>query len=426
MTAEVGVLNRLGVALAADSAVTLGPAGKIYTSADKLFQLSENAPVGIMVYGSADLLEVPWETIIKIYRRQLGNTVFDKLKNYADDFLNFIQTTDLFSLKMQSEFIEINAATYFAYLFEKFENALKQRLENQELTDLEIQTILNEIVTNELMEIKNRNLTKDISKDYTAILRRKYAKLINSVKKRIFEKLPISQGTSNKLTTAFIESLLRGRLFENYSGIVIAGFGEKEHFASLFELRVLGIAANQPIYSWGAVAAIGEDVDACIIPFAQQEMVAGFMTGIDPSLQKLMQESTFGLFQDVADVILEQVKQQDQKMGPTLEKHLPQPLETLVQSLFERWRSAIHKFFSQPIMEIVASLPKDELAGIAESLVNLTKFKRRISKQQETVGGPIDVAIVSKGDGFVWIKRKHYFDPELNPRFIASYYRRLE
>ena len=41
----------------------------------------------------------------------------------------------------------------------------------------------------------------------------------------------------------------------------------------------------------------------------------------------------------------------------------------------------------------------------------------------ETVGGPIDVAVISKGDGFVWIKRKHYFKPELNPHFIKNYFR---
>jgi hypothetical protein len=70
-------------------------------------------------------------------------------------------------------------------------------------------------------------------------------------------------------------------------------------------------------------------------------------------------------------------------------------------------------------MENVASLPKDELGAMAESLVNLTKFKRRISREKETVGGPIDVAVITKGDGFVWMKRKHYFDAGLNPRYIA-------
>jgi len=62
---------------------------------------------------------------------------------------------------------------------------------------------------------------------------------------------------------------------------------------------------------------------------------------------------------------------------------------------------------------------------MAESLVSLTSFKRKVTMESETVGGPIDVAVISKGDGFIWIKRKHYFKPELNPQFFASYYKEV-
>lgn len=54
--------------------------------------------------------------------------------------------------------------------------------------------------------------------------------------------------------------------------------------------------------------------------------------------------------------------------------------------------------------------------------MNLTSMKRRVSADKETVGGPIDVAVISKGDGFIWIKRKHYFKNELNPHFCANYF----
>ena len=33
------------------------------------------------------------------------------------------------------------------------------------------------------------------------------------------------------------------------------------------------------------------------------------------------------------------------------------------------------------------------------------------------------MALISKSDGFVWIKRKHYFRPEINPHFVANYRR---
>ena len=52
MTAELIVMNKNGLALAADSAVTIssgtGPA-KIYNTANKLFALSKYHPIGVMV-----------------------------------------------------------------------------------------------------------------------------------------------------------------------------------------------------------------------------------------------------------------------------------------------------------------------------------------------------------------------------------------
>jgi len=46
-------------------------------------------------------------------------------------------------------------------------------------------------------------------------------------------------------------------------------------------------------------------------------------------------------------------------------------------------------------------LPRHELAELAEALVSITAFMARMSgDQKETVGGPIDAALISKGDGF--------------------------
>jgi len=90
----------------------------------------------------------------------------------------------------------------------------------------------------------------------------------------------------------------------------------------------------------------------------------------------------------------------------------------------ERLENYRRENYVDPIINVVASLPKAELAAMAESLVNLTSFKGKVSMEAETVGGPIDVAVISKGDGFIWINRKHYFARELNPPFFANYYRK--
>jgi hypothetical protein len=61
----------------------------------------------------------------------------------------------------------------------------------------------------------------------------------------------------------------------------------------------------------------------------------------------------------------------------------------------------------------------------SEEPINLTSLKKRMSKKEESVGGPIDVAVISKGDGLIWIKRKHYFKPELNPQYFTKYLREM-
>jgi hypothetical protein len=78
MTAEIAILNSSGIALAADSAVTIG-SQKVYNSANKLFTLSKYHPVGVMIYDSADLMDIPWEIIIKEYRSKLGKKSFPTL-----------------------------------------------------------------------------------------------------------------------------------------------------------------------------------------------------------------------------------------------------------------------------------------------------------------------------------------------------------
>jgi len=74
------------------------------------------------------------------------------------------------------------------------------------------------------------------------------------------------------------------------------------------------------------------------------------------------------------------------------------------------------------MLDVVEAMPKSELASLAEALVNLTSLKRKVSLDVETVGGPVDVAVISKGDGLIWIQRKHYFKSELNHQFFANYF----
>ena len=82
----------------------------------------------------------------------------------------------------------------------------------------------------------------------------------------------------------------------------------------------------------------------------------------------------------------------------------------------------------RPIIQSVASLPIEELALLAESMINITSLRRKVAIDRNigTVGGQIDVSIISKGDGFIWLKRKHYFDRKYNPQYFYSHFEKQE
>ena len=103
---------------------------------------------------------------------------------------------------------------------------------------------------------------------------------------------------------------------------------------------------------------------------------------------------------------------------------ISQQVNTIAHNLLDKFYKEMAKYQQDahvnPILMTVNILPKDELGAMAEALVNLTSLKRRVTTDEESVGGPTDVALISKGDGFIWLKRKHYFRPELNADFFSK------
>lgn len=151
-------------------------------------------------------------------------------------------------------------------------------------------------------------------------------------------------------------------------------------------------------------------------------MVETFMEGVAPDCKEIELSSLDQTFQEYADTITDILDRYSDSEKERLKDRIlsigNDVLEILTGKL-EEYRKEHH---TDPVTTVVAVLPKDELAAMAESFVHLTSLKRRYTLEAETVGGAIDVAVISKGDGFIWIKRKHYFQAELNPGFVERYY----
>lgn len=66
----------------------------------------------------------------------------------------------------------------------------------------------------------------------------------------------------------------------------------------------------------------------------------------------------------------------------------------------------------QPL--ITAPMPIQDAIDVGEFLVDLTARYVRFRPGAPTVGGPIEVAAITKHEGFKWIKRKHFYTSEFN------------
>ena len=194
MTAEIAILNREAIAMAADSAATMRSANrqKILTSANKIFSLSKCHPVEIMVYGDAGIMGTPWEIIIKMYRHKLGNKCFDNLDGYAKDFISFIKKEKQFYPEnIQLDFISENIYNYFISVKNEIVEEVEKIIaaNNNIITDQQGTKIITDILRK---HYKFWESAKPIIPKYDEAkvsFRNKYLSRINEIKKRIFKKL---------------------------------------------------------------------------------------------------------------------------------------------------------------------------------------------------------------------------------------------
>lgn len=427
MTAEVAVLNKMAVALAADSSVTIGDR-KIYNSANKLFALSKYQPVGIMVFGGAELLSVPWELIIKDYRRVLGTTAFPTLNKYGEHFCSYLsKNRGLFPQALQLDHIKGKIWSYFEnHILKDIQDEWKNQIDKRgQLSDKEAKEIAKNIIQKHYDSWEKEQFLKGFTRSFQTKFRTKHRRNINAKIKDVFDKLRLTVNARKQLHQIAASLFCKEFFPENASGIVLAGFGGRDTYPSIITYQMHSIADNKLICRQivDKSTSVGKDCTAAVIAFAQEDMVHTFLSGEDPRLFNLTRRYISSVLREwtiqIPDDNLKGSKAQKDRFRGRMQKKGHELLERCFEILTEHKQ----KSYVDPVLSQVHALPKDELAAMAEALVSLTAFKRKVSATVETVGGPIDVCVISKGDGLIWVNRKHYFEPDLNHHFFANYYR---
>lgn len=427
MTAEVAVLNRSAAALAADSAVTFG-SGKIYNTISKLFTLSKYEPVGIMVYNNANYMGVPWETIIKIFRHELGSESLQTIDDYVSRFLEFLDDSRFCTpdgeidstLDAHRQICDVICSEATNILHSNGGGKLKRDKNSA------IETSLNNIIAalekkdpwNHSNPFKFSDVVEGLEDHLSAIER------------QIFDsyQLPFKKAFVRKIRKCLRLTIFADFVLQNYSGICIAGFGKSEIFPSLVACKLEGrFKGNTKVVTEPPVRVgthnTSTHTKSYIRGFAQTDMVERFMSGVDSEFEKYLITYFKNVLLSFADDITKSVFPDESAEQNELRSLLYKASDKHMSDLRADLNSYVGREFHTPILDVVQGMPKADLSSLAEALVSLTSTKRRMSSDKDTVGGPIDVALISKDDGFIWVKRKHYFDVKFNPSFVQNYLR---
>lgn len=423
MSAGICIMNRNAIAMAADSAVTVGDHAAIHNSANKLFSLSRIAPVSLIIYANAALMTVPVEIIVKQYKKQLGDQSFPFLRDYVDSFLAYlVNNSALFRF-------DINEETYAVQLFYSLligTNNDRQKLINEkkaavgrELTDSEMEEV-RDAAFQQTIDFVNQ-FPKRAEYHFCDYIKGKYlGKFIDILQKDdsfSWMTAPQIQAICEKSCEIFDTNFDRNL----YVGIAVAGYGEEEIYPHMVHLHVSGYIDGKLRYFEQGHAEISETTPVSIVPLAQTDVMQTFLFGINDSFLG-------DLSQEIPKQIRESISALDDScFAPGKKALVLSQLDSVTGNILQHMTETAGKKYMQPIIQSVASLPIEELALLAESMINITSLRRKVALDNNigTVGGPVDVAIISKGDGFIWLKRKHYFDSKYNPQYFYSHFDKL-
>jgi hypothetical protein len=415
MTSEVLMLNKVAVVVAADSAVTTGraPHPRYSKAANKIFDLCSGGNVALTIYGNADIDRVPWELAAKLFRAaDAASPQRPKLNDYQAALLGYLQgNSSLFPSSVLAETLSSRLFAAAAHVLDKialispvfvdFSAGFAARQAAWQTGSAAVGAELGKMQVALPLNSADEAAAKASSAGIQAELA---SELASDQKWQYADPVLLSQLAAEALVKIPAD-------FLNSTGAVLAGYGSDEIFPSYTHIRVFGHIGGTLFWTPENSYSITHDNEAWIQPFAQSSMIERFTDGFDSILSAINRHCSETLIDNIFSDLA--------SSGIGINPGLNQTIKTQRHEEFLkdfRDRNWAENFY--PLRRVLNSLSVPEMGHLAESLLVLEALRERVTSPSESVGGPIDVAVVTKAEGMIWLKRKHFFDPELNLRYL--------
>ena len=389
MTAVSTFISKDGVAIAADSAVTIAAGDniqKIYNSSTKIFHLSDNTPIAVVVWGEAGHMGVPWGILI----REFGLTIkkpFVDFYSYPEALLKFIKKNKkIFKGGQKEESFREDLLTTFGEISERFK-------EDSKVWKGKKSELLSQTITS-AADVYDKNIPYTDSDINDSAKKSQFRAVTDKCIRAVFSIKGLTE--EDYLTLAHIAALRHTDMERNDSGILMAGYGGKDIFPShaIIEDGILGKA-----FSIGEYCPVSNKDTAILRLLAQNGPANTFIEGIDDGVRHFISKQMEDLAIDLTS-----------RMGADGDSKSRNKLIKVAKKLLADKQAQIDAFISERYTEqfrkSLEFMPLEEMSQLVEMMVKLTAYHSRIYDSHETVGGPIDVAVINRDKVFSWAKKK--------------------
>ena len=163
---------------------------------------------------------------------------------------------------------------------------------------------------------------------------------------------------------------------ENFvQGFLIAGYSTDSHMAEEWKIDIKGDNCTEP--------TLERDIEECGMSwYGEPEAINRLIHGFDPMFINVLEEN--GIEEEI--------------------------IKTIVDSMAVLQANLI--FNPMPIQDVI---------DLSRFFVELTKNYSRFKPGAATVGGPTEVAAITKHEGYKWVTRKHYYTMKYNPQSIGEF-----
>ncbi len=414
MTSEVVLLNKDAIVIAADSAVTVGrdPHPRYSKSANKIFDASANGNLAMAIFSGAEIDGVPWELAIKQFRAADSvNPQRPTVKDYVPAAIQFLQAN---TLMFPADWLEEKLKTKLAVAGLQMLDDVKKvhpDIEDGNRAQEDAASLWAAAVAGCRQELAGLQLAGGLSDANYQVVRSRIAELAPSV----YEYVP--NGVHRLVTPVefcdlAIEYAFRAPHYVfSSTGVIFAGYGATQIFPAFHSVTVYGHIGSEICYTDADEHVMDHSKGAWIQPFAKVSMIQRFTDGFDYKQQNLLRESIINSMATFSSRLGEKNILIDSEVSIPL-------MNEIADHAVSSWKTENYKENFHPLRRVLNSLSVQEMAELAETLLVLESLRERVTSPSETVGGPVDVAAITKADGLVWIRRKHYFEPELNLRYL--------